>query len=57
MLKFDPSTLSFTELPPMNVPRAYFKAVLSHNCQFIFAIGGINDNGLLSSVERFDLLS
>ena len=56
--KFDTVTLSISSLPPMHIARASFKAVLSHNCHYIYAIGGFNDDsGPMSSVERFDLVS
>ena len=41
--KFDTVALTMTALPPMHVARASFKAVLSHNCHYIYAIGGFND--------------
>lgn len=42
----------------MNVARANFTAEVSNNCQYIYVIGGLNDqDGALSSVERFDLVT
>lgn len=56
--KFKPDTLEIVELPCLNVARASFRAELSENCQYIYAIGGINDKqGPLSSVERFDVVT
>ena len=45
-------------LQPMNVARANFTAQLSHNCMYIYVIGGFNqDDGPLNSVEKLDLVS
>ena len=56
--RLDPSTFSIKQLPPMNVKRAHFSAVVSQNGAFIYAIGGYNaQDGALKSVERFDVVS
>ena len=42
----------------MNVARANFTLELSHNCQYIYAIGGFNyESGPLNCVERLDLVT
>jgi len=57
MWKLDPSTFEITCLPSMNIPRSDFTSMVSHNCNFIYAIGGLNSQqGALNSVERFDLV-
>ena len=56
--KLDPTTFKLQALPPMNVERAHFSAVLSQNCGHIYVIGGYNSqSGALKSVERFDVLT
>lgn len=56
--KFDPHTFKLEEMPSMNQARANFTLELSHNCQFIYAIGGFNyECGPLNSVERLDLVT
>lgn len=57
VLKLDPSTFELSLLPSLHQERASFRAVLTQNCQYILAIGGINSHGPLSSVERFDTLT
>ena len=56
MFRMDTGSLELIPQPPMHIERAYFKALVSHSCQYIYAIGGCNASGALKSVERFDLV-
>ncbi len=43
-------------LRPMNTPRCTLSAVASHDCQYIYAMGGFN-GAALDIVERYNVMT
>jgi N-acetylneuraminic acid mutarotase len=51
--KFDLQTGLWTEIAPMTTPRAFFGFAVIHD-QFIYALGGMDGNLMLDTIERYD---
>jgi hypothetical protein len=50
---FDPSTAEWSIAPPLNEGRRHFEAIQTGSR--VFCIGGIGENGVLTSIESLDL--
>ena len=56
MNRFDLQKQQWVQVRPLNTPKCTLSAVASHDCQYVYAIGGFNGVAL-DIVERYNVIT